>query len=581
MLITDSNEVTFFYLIEKYKKEGGLNPDELNILETAGCKAARTNFEIYCFLIKSDHEGFKWQWFQRYIMKRINAKFNELIEPEDSYFTLNYDKYYNITHPRLLITMGDQHAKTLICCELGTTWLLGAKLHSRIIYTTYNDTRAKSLYRPVMRILNSSKYRKIFPEFMLAEDIDTLKEGRSARSGESQSAKKITNANQSLSGEKGSLMMSGMNNILGESADYIIADDLLTQSEAYSEIERNNKYLSWTGTVLSRQQKNTKIILTGTWWHPEDIIGMTKKIYIQGEQNGMLEEGTLGWELIEFNSQKDERNYHYDHRKFGEYLWAEGRGHVYRDMKLTNMELWKIKHMNIPSVEHGAVWKEEDFREYKELPCNVQNMIIYISIDPNFKEKSISKGRKVDSCGITIWGLWNKKLYFLDFENVPMGLDTLLNYIQLKQTKYYNVGCNSVYILIEHAANGYGFMQMSSVYGIKNVKVFEVNQYGNKRERAILAHPFFVNNRVLLPTIANNPKIIEYKNELLKFTGDGKTADNLVDSTSQLILDLKEYLIDMKVTMPYLEPISRNEIRSGIMYRANKFAKGIRARHYG
>lgn len=579
----NNHELTYLDLITKYQKDGGLSRSNLKLLEEVGYKAARSNFEIYCYMMRSDYKDFKWLWYQRHIMKRINAKINRLVEPEDSVFPHDY----NITHPRILLNMGDQLGKTTIACEMLSTWLLGKEPNARIIYVTYNDARAKSLYRPVLRILRSPMYRKIFPEFMLADEIDLTKEGRSARNAESISARKITNANQSVKGHKGGLIMAGIGNVLGESADYILADDLLTQKEAYSEKERESKYELWTGTILSRQQAETIIISVGTWWHREDIIGMTRLLYIEGEKKGLVEDGVPLWELIEFTTQKDERYFYYDHRQIGEYLTDDADGiwkkksAVFKEMKHTNMRLWNIKHMNIPDIGLGVIWKDEDFIQYDVLPCDIRNMIIWLSIDPNFTEKSATKGKQVDSAGITIWGLWDRKLYLLDFEDVPMGLDTLLQYAKTQQTRFKNKGCNVFNILVEAKANGYGFYDMSKLYDIRNVNKFNVHEFGDKRERATLSHPYFINNKIFVPNNVLCPAIDKYKGQLVKFIGDGKGKDDLVDSTSQIILHLRDYLIDKPIVIEYHAPITRNEFMSVANQRAKQISNNTRKRLYG
>lgn len=77
----------------------------------------------------------------------------------------------------------------------------------------------------------------------------------------------------------GRMIATGMDNVVGRGADYIIVDDPMTPREAYSELERASAIRAFTGGLRSRlnDPQNGVIVVIQQRLHRGDLIGMLKE----------------------------------------------------------------------------------------------------------------------------------------------------------------------------------------------------------------------------------------------------------------------------------------------------------------
>lgn len=490
---------------------GTISPAESVLLHKTWVIMAREDFQLFCTLIHAKR-GYKWMWFHKYMQSRLQAK----VDPKTE---------YDRTHERLLMRIGDQHTKTtnimLFIC-----WCLGKFPNKQCMYLTFDKERAKEITPEIVTILIDPVYKEIFPDFMLPDEMFDV-EREAEKSTQRMTNLTITNAGSPKTGKQGKLVLGGIADVLGLSGDIIICDDLLSGvTEAVSEKIRETKWRIFASGVLSRQQKGTIVIVTGTWWHREDIIGRIQNIFIDNEDK--LETGTKLWELVEFNSQKDERDYHYDHRKIGEYLWPEERMHVYLDQKQTSPLDWQIKHQNIPLDVDGVLFKVTSFRVYDYLPVDVNDMMVIISMDSNYKTKDTS-----DCAGITVWGIHQMKAYLIEFNNTsrfstPQAMDELVKLTQ-KYPKYHA-------ILVELHSQGQPIMDLAPMWQLTRVEGFVPQGQGKKWERAQRVLPIFDAGQIYIPNDKNYASINIFTNQFLTFNGEDGRKDDLVDSATQMLL---------------------------------------------
>lgn len=531
-------EQTYLELVEKLNNKI-ISKSEHELLEAIQLELARNNFKFFCYLIRP---YYKWMWFHKYIMERLQSKVLPITD---------YDK----EHSRYLLRMGDQHGKTELACRLFPAWCLGKFPNKRIIFLTYSDERAKQPTRELINILITPIYQRIFPEFRLPDDMEEV-ERQAEKSGQKLTNRFFTNANSPKEGPQGSFLAAGLTaTYLGNSGEIIICDDLFSQTEASSQRERENKWEVFSASVVSRQQKNTPFIVAGTWWNRDDIIGRIEDTFITNESE--LEEGTAKWELTEFNSQKDDRDYPYDPRKYGEYLWPEERLQAYLDQKQLNPRMWQIKHQNLPPDKDGVLFTVNSFRVYDQLPTAVENMKVVISIDSNYKVTNTS-----DHAGITVWAIYAMNAYLLEFKNKKYKMQELLeetvSLVTKKYPKYHS-------ILVELKAQGQPFVDMAPLYGLSRVEGFEPAGKGDKRERAEQVLPIFNSGQVHVPNVKLCSNINFLTNQFISFTGENGRADDLVDTATQMFMHY-DYLFR---GVPAIAPItiSKEQILRGNLQR--------------
>ena len=90
MQITNA-EQTYLELIN-HLKNGSITKSESALLESVQIELARNSFKFFCYMIRP---YYKWMWFHKYIMERLQSKVLPVTD---------YDQEYS----RYLLRMGDQ-----------------------------------------------------------------------------------------------------------------------------------------------------------------------------------------------------------------------------------------------------------------------------------------------------------------------------------------------------------------------------------------------------------------------------------------------------------------------------------------
>ena len=503
------------------KKDNGLSLTHFELQEFANLMR-EVKTKDYLSFCKAIRPTYKWAWFHEYTIGELN--------------TIADNK-----SGRLLLAIGDQHGKTECAARLYVPYLMGKNPNWKFLYITYSDARAKEPSAEILDIMASKEYSKLFPDFKLPDDVkDTrLAEKRTNKL----SVNNFTNANSPKPGKTGEFKAVGITgSITGFDADVIIVDDPFNGwEEASSEVIREKRWNVFVGNILSRQQKNVIIIVFCTWWHPEDINGKLRQ-YIKDKPK--IAPNAPDWTLIEFNSLKDDRDYPYDPRKVGEYLWPEQKMDTYLEQQALSPQLWAVKHQNLPMLTTGQVFDITCFRYYDVMP-NVENMRIIISIDPNYK-KAAKKG---DDCAIVVLGFDSDKIYLLDYSAInKVDIIDNINRINIFIQKYPNYYA----ILVEDAAQGEDIVTLMQYEGISRLNKFIPQGY-NKGENGKLFRaqnmiPYCRAGQFYLPSPRIYPSIQLYINQFLGFNGFDGGKDDCVDATSQVFIEYKYLLEPIKLS---------------------------------
>lgn len=228
------------------------------------------------------------------------------------------DRFAKKQIQNLIIQAPPQHGKSQGSSRHLPAFVLGDNPDCKIIICSYAATIAKDFNRDVQRLIDSDKYRVLFPETVLnGSNVVTVANNYLRNSDVFE-----------IVGRSGSLRVVGRGGALtSKTADLMIFDDLYKDSqEANSVTVREGAWDWYTKVARTRLHNDSQQLIVFTRWHPEDIIG---KI-IENEEvvriNSFADLKKVpkgGWALVNFEAIKTGEPTELDTRKAGEPLWAE------------------------------------------------------------------------------------------------------------------------------------------------------------------------------------------------------------------------------------------------------------------
>jgi hypothetical protein len=207
-------------------------------------------------------------------------------------------KVENGEDARVILTVPPRHGKSELATMKFPAWMLGKHPEWPIMVASYSGDLAVDFGQGTREIMQSPSYQEIFNTRLRP---DSQAKGKW------------------MTKEGGGYMSAGAGGaITGKGFKIGIVDDIFkNREEAESDTIRDSRYDWYRSTFYTRQEGNTAIVVIGTRWHTDDLIG--RLITKQKEDEENKEEKYDKWTLIEFPAiaTKDE-----DFRKKGEALWA-------------------------------------------------------------------------------------------------------------------------------------------------------------------------------------------------------------------------------------------------------------------
>lgn len=168
---------------------------------------------------------------------------------------------------RLAITMPPRHGKSELASIRFPAWYLGRNSDKRIILASYADSLASTFGRQIRDLIQDDRFRSLFSVAM----------------------SKVSSAadHWNIEGRRGGLIAAGVGSgITGHGADLLIIDDPIKDAaEADSPTVRENKWQWYTRTAYTRLQPRGAVVLIGTRWHDDDMIG---RALAQDEENWVV-----------------------------------------------------------------------------------------------------------------------------------------------------------------------------------------------------------------------------------------------------------------------------------------------------
>ena len=227
------------------------------------------------------------------------------------------DRFVKKQIKKLIIQAPPQHGKSEGSSRKAPADILGLFPDTKICICSYAATIAKDFNRDVQRIIDSDRYRAVFPETRLnGSNIVTVANNYLRNSDVFE-----------IVGHKGSLRVVGRGGSLtSKTVDVMIYDDLYKDSqEANSPQIRQSAWDWFTKVAQTRLHNESQQLVVFTRWHPDDIIG---KI-IETEQVVFVEKWSDfdnipdgAWVLVNFEAIKTGNPTEIDGREPGQPLWA-------------------------------------------------------------------------------------------------------------------------------------------------------------------------------------------------------------------------------------------------------------------
>lgn len=154
----------------------------------------------------------------------------------------------------VIIEEPPRHGKSELCSHYTPVWYLGARPDDRVILVSYESTFAETWGRKAR---------------------DTMNEWGGPIFGLEVNQRSSAAARWDIKGHRGGMFTAGaLGGITGKGANVLIADDLIkNQQDADSEVLRERIHTEWKSTYRSRLEPGGVILVVGTRWHEDDIIG--------------------------------------------------------------------------------------------------------------------------------------------------------------------------------------------------------------------------------------------------------------------------------------------------------------------
>ena len=268
---------------------------------------------------------------------------------------------------KTILSCPPRHGKSQLCTINFAAWYSARNPDRDVIVATYNESFALDFGKKIKELVQSPRFRQIFPDYELRAD------GKAS--------------DHIITSEGGNLYFLGRRSATtGRGGDLIIVDDpTKDDKEARSETFKDDIWEWFTQTLLTRRHHDkAAICLTQTRWIEDDIIGrITDKT--NPAYSPKFAEGFEHINLAAIADEEDPIG-----RKPGQPLWPERFGRKYlEEMREANAVSFAALYQGDPTPDDGVYYQKDDIYEYDrdELP---ERLRIYVVSDHAVGTKQIN-----------------------------------------------------------------------------------------------------------------------------------------------------------------------------------------------
>jgi predicted phage terminase large subunit-like protein len=262
------------------------------------------------------------------------------------------DRFVAGEYPRLIVLMPPRHGKSELVSRRLPAYILGRNPNARIIAASYGADLASRMNRDVQRIIDSPEYRAAFPETQLfGKNVRSTAHGNFLRNSD---IFEVVN-------HQGTYRSAGVGGgIVGMGFDYGIIDDpIKNRKDANSPTVRRTIWDWYVGAFHLRQERNARILITMTPWHPDDLVAGLLRL---ARENPNADQ----WHVVRFpaTAEPGEELHPLDERvpDSCEPLWPWKYDAVALKAIRANSEFeWNAQYMCRPRIPEGSAVKREWF----------------------------------------------------------------------------------------------------------------------------------------------------------------------------------------------------------------------------
>lgn len=298
----------------------------------------------------------------------------------------------------------------------------------------------------------------------------------------------------------------------------LVIDDLFRDAEdANSRVEREKKW-EWFGSVAMTRLEGASVVMVGTRWHQDDVIG---RVIAQDEEriaDGLEPE----WEVINLAALAEEHDPL--GRPFGRELWPGSRytpAYFAKLRRVIGEYLFASLYQGRPRPRGGSVFGEA--RYYDPKTTKFDGCRIVIACDPAASEKTSSDYSA--AVVLSVKGSGAESIAFV--RRVYRRQTTIPELVKdlLALQKYYG----NAPVHVEAVGGFKAIPQMLRALGLSRVS--EIVPVGDKFTRAQPVAAAWADGRVLCPD--DNPEWLgPFLDEISNFTGVKDAHDDQVDGLS-------------------------------------------------
>lgn len=410
---------------------------------------------------------------------------------------------------RSALSVPPQNGKSLHTTIMGAAWSLGRRPGIKIISGTYNETRAAANGLSIRRIIESPRYKEVFPEVVLE------KGGKS---------KKLLTTTLG-----GYILMAGRGSgITGNPCDIFVIDDpVKDQQEATSTNALQEAWDWFSVTAQQRAHNLTRFAIIHTRWADNDLIGRI----CDPQHPEHNPERSRHWTWLNVKAFNNEPHIA---EIMGitpeDYIWPEKFSpEILAQLReMMGEESFSALYMGRPVPEEGGFFRKDFIQNYQpgELP-DIKTLRVYASSDhavttKNHSNHSVLLIAGVDQSG-TVW--------LLDCVRKKTTSEDIVNEMIRLMKKWRPLTWFAARDQISMSIGPFLKNRMRAE-GVYLTHIEDSSEVGNKMQKAQSIRGMMALGLVRFPVRA--AWYADMVAELLRFRGEGDAQDDQVDALGHL-----------------------------------------------
>lgn len=388
------------------------------------------------------------------------------------------DDWLSGKNPMLLLSMPPQFGKSELASRRLPAYAFGRNPNERILQISYTDEPVRGFAEDVKEIMNTDRYRQVFPGVRIA-------------AGKSNGVKARNTAKSfKILGSKGRYDAAGIGGgITGKAKSIIIFDDpFKDDQQAQSPTYRQKVWNFFLKVARTRGSKDIRILVIHTRWHDNDLIGRC------------LEENKAGfgkWRSVVFRceARADDPEMHpEDPRVPGDLLWPEFKDSEALEPLRRDPDTWNSLYQQDPKGLEGRIFQASWMENRWERLPTFQGEWIW-TVDPKGGSTDERSSRFVAQ-------LWFQAhddpdhIYLIDQRKGIWEIDECLDcLLRLSRDPLW---ARATTRIVEKKADGAGLVKLLTNEGVKFLKV--VSPSVAKELRWKPTRTYWRNGCILLPS---------------------------------------------------------------------------------